>query len=416
MVTVLIDGQARGAIAVADTVKPDAPSGVRALVDLGIDVAMLTGDNRRTADAIAAAGRHHQCPGRGRPAAKVAEVVRLQGTGRRVAMVGDGINDAAALVQADLGIAMGTGTAVAVEAADITLLSGDLEGVARALGLARVTYAVILQNLGWALGYNLLALPLAAFGLLSPDLAGLAMGLSSICVVGNSLRIARFGRAPDVPRPPTRRRRAAGIGAAWLAPAVLLGALVAATPNRFIVETRRLFAPGGEQLTITTGPDIPDVYTDHLSNHRSLQVYLEPTAPGLDEVHVTFFQQGGVEASMASLTVVASSPSTGPAGQDLTVRRLDNLGHFVGDLEGPVPRHLHVHDHGRCDGRNRDRRSDPHPSPLTARADRTPSPPAPGRDDGGRVRRPLPVAPLPVLRRLIDGASRGDGRGRANVS
>jgi len=224
-VWVAVDGHARGAVAVADTIKPEARSAVQALEALGISVAMLTGDNRRTADAVAAEVGITEVLADVAPAAKLAEVSRLQAAGRRVAMVGDGVNDAAALVQADLGIAMGTGTGVAVEAADITLLSGDLEGVARALNLARATYTVILQNLGWAFGYNLLAVPLAAVGLLSPTLAGLAMGLSSICVVGNSLRLTRFGKKARPTRPPTRTRWLLSIAAAWVAPALLLGAL-----------------------------------------------------------------------------------------------------------------------------------------------------------------------------------------------
>ncbi len=129
-------------------------------------------------------------------------------------MVGDGVNDAAALVQADLGIAMGTGVGAAIEAADISVVSGDLRGVARALRLARETYAIILQNLGWAFGYNLIALPLAITGCSAPTLAGAAMGVSSVTVVANSLRLRSFGR-PGRPTPVrSRRQRLAGIAVA----------------------------------------------------------------------------------------------------------------------------------------------------------------------------------------------------------
>jgi len=209
-----------------------------------------------------------------------------------------------------------------------------MEGVARALHLARDTYTVILQNLGWAFGYNLLAIPLAAVGLLSPTLAGLAMGLSSICVVGNSLRLTRFGKKARPARPAKGTRWLLSVTAAWLAPALLLGALVAATPGSFIDRTKSVSGVAGEKISITTGPDLPDIYTLHLAAHRSIQVYLEATAPGLDEVHVTFFASATHELAITSLRVVATGPSTGPDGQVLTERKLDTLGHFVADLEG----------------------------------------------------------------------------------
>ncbi len=142
-------------------------------------------------------------------------------------MVGDGVNDAAALARSDLGIAMGTGSGVAVETAAVTLLSGDLRGVARAVRLARATYTVVLQNLGWAFGYNIVAIPLAAFGWLSPALSGLAMGLSSVSVVANSLRLSRFDRGGRTGMGASRRWRLSVV-AAWLAPALLLGGLALA--------------------------------------------------------------------------------------------------------------------------------------------------------------------------------------------
>ncbi|HSZ05881.1 MAG TPA: heavy metal translocating P-type ATPase [Solirubrobacteraceae bacterium] len=229
------DQQVVGALSLADTVKPEARAAVAGLRDMGIDVRLLTGDNARAAQAVAAAvGIEHVLAGVS-PGDKLEEIARLQSEGHRVGMVGDGVNDAAALARADLGIAMGTGVGAAIEAADISVLSGDLRGVARALRLARETYTIVLQNLGWAFGYNLIALPLAMTGLLSPALAAVAMGLSSITVVANSLRLRRFD-APGRTAPVRRgRQRVASIATAAAIPAVLLGGLVLADPNSFAV-------------------------------------------------------------------------------------------------------------------------------------------------------------------------------------
>jgi Cu+-exporting ATPase len=201
------DGRLRGAFAVADTIKPSAPAAVTELRRLGLRPVLLTGDNEATARAVAVAVGIDDAIAGVLPADKAAAVKDLQARGHRVAMVGDGVNDGPALAAADLGLAIGTGTDVAISAADLILLRDDLSVVPAAIALARAALKTIRRNLAWAFGYNIVAVPLAALGFLNPLIAAAAMTMSSALVVANSLRLRRFRAGPDAAWTAVRTRR-----------------------------------------------------------------------------------------------------------------------------------------------------------------------------------------------------------------
>jgi P-type Cu+ transporter len=189
------DGTVRGVLLISDTLKPTTPEAITGLRELGLEPVLLSGDNETTARAVATEAGIAEVVAEVLPAEKADVIRRLQAEGRVVAMAGDGVNDAPALAQADLGLAIGTGADVAIEASDLTLVSGDLRAAGDAIRLSRATLRTIKQNLGWAFGYNVAALPLAAAGLLNPLIAALAMALSSVSVVSNALRLRRFRRS-----------------------------------------------------------------------------------------------------------------------------------------------------------------------------------------------------------------------------
>jgi Cu+-exporting ATPase len=193
-VQAVVDGQWAGAFTIADRMRPSAPSVVERLHALGLNTVMLTGDDQETARQVATAVGISRVVARVLPTQKAEAVAALQSDTGMVGMVGDGINDAPALARADVGIALGSGTDIAMEAADLTLVRGDLTALPEAIMLSRRTLRTIRQNFFWAFIYNVIGIPLAGFGLLNPMVAAAAMAFSSVSVVGNSLRLRRLGR------------------------------------------------------------------------------------------------------------------------------------------------------------------------------------------------------------------------------
>ena len=308
------EGEVIGAIAVSTPLRPEAAPAVRRLHELGIRTAILSGDSEPAVAAAAAAVGIDDVRAALSPAGKVAALQDEAAGPRTVLMVGDGVNDAPALAAAAVGCAIGSGSEAALANSDVALLGSDLNGVPAALILARATYAVMRQNFAWAIGYNIAALPLAAAGLIDPLVAAAAMGLSSLLVVVNSLRLARFGRVglAGVKSPRVLRGRW-GLGFSVLLPAVLFAALTVAG---------QAFSPARGQSLL---PALPDVSTVSLAQGGTAQVYLDPGATGLDKVHVFLYPAHG-SAQTAAVEVTAAHGDGPP--QPLRQLRY-SPGHYV---------------------------------------------------------------------------------------
>jgi heavy metal translocating P-type ATPase len=316
VVVVERDGTVVGAVAVTTPLRPEAAAAVAQLRAMGLRTTILSGDSEPAVATVAATLGVDDGRSALSPAAKVDALRVMQGEGRRPLMVGDGINDAPALVTADVGCAIGSGTEAALANSDIALLGDDLHGVPASIGMARSTLAVIMQNFGWAMGYNISAIPLAAAGLLDPLVAAFAMGLSSLIVVLNSLRLMRLGRTGlDHVQAPRIMRGARGF-ALWVAIPVVLFA--GATVIGQVVSPAR-----GQSLL----PSLPvPISNISLSGGDSAEVYLYPGHPGANQLHVILNGLTTDQAASSSVRITAARP--GGAAQELRELRVEP-GHFV---------------------------------------------------------------------------------------
>ena len=284
VVAVARDGDGVGSLSISTPVRPDAAPAVARLRGMGLRPVILSGDATRAVRAVGDALGIDRAEGNLSPTDKLDAIREIQTGGHRVVMVGDGVNDAPALSAADVGCAIGTGADVALESSDVALLGSDLHGVPNAIGIARATSSVIVQNFGWAMGYNISALPLAAAGLLDPLVAAVAMGLSSLVVVLNSLRLVRLGRGGiDTVRPPRVLRGARAVALSVAVPMLLFGS---------VVVIGQAVSPARGQALI---PSLPTILTVNLPHGASAEVYLGDLQSGPNELHL--FMSGAHGAS-----------------------------------------------------------------------------------------------------------------------
>ncbi len=314
VVVVERDSQIVGAIAVTTPLRPEAKSAIEHLDSMGLPSSILSGDSAPAVQTVAAALGISDARSGLDPAGKVAALTAMGQDARPVVMVGDGVNDAPALAAAPVGCAIGSGSEAALSNSGVALLGSDLQGVPAAIGVAQATYAVIVQNFGWAMGYNLAALPLAAFGLLDPLVAAVAMGLSSVIVVLNSLRLRKLGRnglsAVGSSRSSHRKR---GVALSVAIPIVLFAGLVVVS---------QIVSPARGQSLL---PTIPSVTTVGLPHGGSVESYLEPGGVGVNRFHLIF---DGTRSQLATVhPLVTAAVDGGPA---LVLRQLEvSSGHFT---------------------------------------------------------------------------------------
>ncbi len=312
VVAVLRNGDAVGAIAVTTPVRPEASPAVSHLQSMGLPSAILSGDSTAAVATVAGPLGIDDYRGDLSPAGKVEALTERRNGGERVLMVGDGVNDTPALAAADVGCAIGSGSEAALANSDAALLRSDLEGVPQAIAVARSTYGIIVQNFAWAMGYNVSALPLAAFGLLDPLVAAVAMGLSSVIVVLNSLRLARLGRSGSPLGTPRLTRGRGAIAVSILVPIALFAALTGIS--------QALSPARGQPLL----PLLPSVTTISLADGGSAQAYLSPGGAGVNQFHVIFTGPGRDFRPMKPLVTVGV---TGGAATPRPVLQL-GPGHF----------------------------------------------------------------------------------------
>jgi heavy metal translocating P-type ATPase len=297
VVVVTRDGSVIGAIAVTTPLRAEAAPAVAHLDRMGLPSSILSGDSEPAVHTVATELGITSASSGLSPAGKVDALARMREEGRQVVMVGDGVNDAPALAAADVGCAIGSGSEAALANSDIALLGNDLEGVPAAIGVAGSTYSVIIQNFGWAMGYNVSALPLAAFGLLDPLVAAVAMGLSSVIVVLNSLRLTRLGRSglAGVRTPKVMHGRT-GVAVSVVLPIVLFAGLTVVS---------QLVSPARGQSLL---PSLPSITTVALPQGGSAEMYLDPGSLGANQFHVI------ITGPAAAVATVFPTVTAGPAG------------------------------------------------------------------------------------------------------